>query len=163
MAPCITSICASFLHPVDAPSKVGCSTKLPNGQTVGQVINQGRAQLQAIVDAQNALAAAGGDVNPFRVPAAFGSYVFPHGPTDFKNNFSGQANAAFLGQAGNFAYYAIGSGYLPNSLLDAGAGGYALFSATFGSKKFSSLTGPMFSDASAASVRNAGLATPGCP
>ncbi len=49
---------------------------------------------------------------------SFGYFVRPGGPTDFKNLFRGQANAAFLGQAGNFAYYAIGSGYLPNLELD---------------------------------------------
>lgn len=146
-----------------APSKITCGTKLPNGQTVGQVINQGRAQLQAIVDAQNAIAQSGGDVNDLRLTGSFGYFVRPGGPTDFKNLFRGQANGAFLGQAGNFAYYAIGSGYLPNSELDAGAGAYALIFAALGKKPFSSLTGPMFSDASAASQRNAGLATPGCP
>jgi hypothetical protein len=149
---------------VDAPNNVGCNTMLPNGQTVGQVVNQQRAQLQAVANEAAANANQGTPSNPFlETTGAFYSIAQPNGPIDFKNNFSGQANGALLGQAGNFAYYAIGSGILPTAELDAGAGAYALFSATFGSKSFSSLTGPMFSDASAASVRNAGLATPGCP
>jgi hypothetical protein len=93
----------------NAPSKVSCNTVLPNGNTVGQYINQGRAQLQAVVDAQNELAAAGGDVNPFAVQSAFASFVRDYGPIDFKNGAAGQGgNGALLGQAGNFAYYAIG-------------------------------------------------------
>lgn len=94
--------------------------------------------------------------------AAFFTVAGSNGPIDFKNNFRGQANAAMLGQAGNFAYYAIGAGIYPTWELDAGAGAYGLYSAALGRKPFSSLTGPVFSDASAASVRNAALASNGC-
>jgi RHS repeat-associated protein len=141
-----------------APSKVGCSTVLPNGNTLGQYINQGRAQMQASVNA-------GGSFNGGGL-ANFASIARDYGQIDFKNGAAGSsvlANRAVLGQAGNFAYYAIGSGYLSPGLLDTGAGAYAVTSALLGKKSFSTLTGPMFSDASAASVRNAGLATPGCP
>jgi hypothetical protein len=141
-----------------APNKVGCSTVLPNGNTLGQYINQGRAQMQASVNA-------GGSFNG-GVLANFASIARDYGQIDFKNGAAGSsvlANRAVLGQAGNFAYYSIGSGYLSPGLLDAGAGAYAVTSALLGKKSFSTLTGPMFSDASAASVRNAGLATPGCP
>jgi len=85
-----------------------------------------------------------------------------NGLIDFKNNFKGKANAGMLGQAGNFAYYAIGSGFLPSRELDTGAGLYGLYSAIFGNKHFSDLTGPMFSDTSAASVRDAALASNRC-
>ena len=97
------------------------------------------------------------------VTGTFLAIAGPHGPIDFKNGAAGQGgNGSTLGLAGNFAYYAIGSGILPNWELDAGAGAYGVLSATFGPKSFSSLTGPMFSDASAASVRNAALASNGC-
>jgi hypothetical protein len=36
---------------VVAPNKVNCNTVLPNGETLGQYINQGRAQMQASVNA----------------------------------------------------------------------------------------------------------------
>lgn len=101
----------------------------------------------------------GGDLS---TEGAFFSIAISNGPIDFKNNFRGQANGAMLGQAGNFTYYAIGTGIFPNWELDAGAGAYGLYSAALGRKPFSSLTGPMFSDASAASVRNAALASNGC-
>jgi RHS repeat-associated protein len=52
--------------------------------------------------------------------------------------------------------------YIPNGLLDLGAGAYAVTAAAFGPKPFSSLTGPMFSDASAAAVRNSALSSNGC-
>jgi RHS repeat-associated protein len=140
------------------PSNIGCNTVLPNGKTVGQYINQGRAQMQASVNASGSLNGA--------LLTTFASIAMDYGQIDFKNGAGGSsvlASRAQLGQAGNFAYYAIGSGYLSPGLLDAGAGAYAVTSALLGKKPFSTLTGPMFSDASAASVRNAGLATPGCP
>ena len=112
---------------------------------MGQIINEGRALLGATQDLYGA-----GVLDP-ELTGAFGYFVRPGGPTDFKNIFKGQAQAPFLGYAGNFAYYAIGSGYLPNSELDAGAGAYASTLAALGSKQFSQLTGPFFSDASAAS------------
>ena len=144
-----------------APNNVSCSTVLPNGQTVGQVVNQYRNQLQSIA---NEALNNPNNQNPLgEITGAFYAIAQPHGPIDFKNGVAGQGgNGATLGQAGNFAYYAIGSGILPNWELDAGAGVYGVLSAAFGSKSFSSLTGPMFSDASAASVRNAALASNGC-
>jgi hypothetical protein len=60
------------------------------------------------------------------ITGAFYPIVKSNGPIDFKNNFRGLDNAATLGQAGNFAYYAIGSGILPNRELDGGAAFYAL-------------------------------------
>ncbi len=140
-----------------APNKVTCSTVLPNGRTVGSYVQQYRSQLQSISDASGV-----DDQQIGSTTGAFFSISQSNGPIDFKNIFRGQANAAMLGQAGNFAYYAIGSGILPNFELDAGAGAYAVYSAIRGRKPFSSLTGPWFSDASAASVRSQGLAAGGC-
>ncbi len=140
------------------PKQVDCDTVLPNGQTVGDVVRAQQAQLQRVLD--SALQSEGGPLS-----AELGTFLaisFPNGPIDFKNRFRGQANASVLGSAGNFAYYAVGSGYIPSSLLDFGAGTYAVAAAVFGRKPFSSLTGPMFADASAAAVRNAALASNGC-
>ncbi|HEY6408939.1 MAG TPA: RHS repeat-associated core domain-containing protein, partial [Ktedonobacteraceae bacterium] len=145
------------------PINVGCSSLLPNGQTVGDVVRQQRALLQNVANNAVARANTGTPSNPLgEITGAFYPIAKSNGPIDFKKTFSGQANGVFLGQAGNFAYYAIGSGILPNLELDAGAGAYALYSAALGRKPFSSLTGPMFSDASAASTRDAGLAANGC-
>jgi hypothetical protein len=146
-----------------APNNVNCNTKLPNGQTVGQAVKNGRALLQAVIDRQNELAAAGGDVNPFALHAAFFSIVKPNGPIDFKKGQSGQTFVQ-MGLAGNFAYYAIGAGYFNSSTLDAGAGAYALTAAFFphSTVHFSDLTGNFFSDSAAAQMRGPGLSANGC-
>jgi hypothetical protein len=137
-----------------------CNTVLPNGQTVGDVVRQLRAELENI--ANEALQNPNNPNPSGEIAGAFAGIAEPGGPIDFKNNFRGPANATTLGQAGNFTYYAIGSGILPNWELDAGATAYALWSAIRGQKSFSSLTGSMYSDASAAAVRNAALAANGC-
>jgi hypothetical protein len=127
-------------------------------------VQNGRAQLQAVIDRQNELAAAGGDVNPFAIYAAFYSIVKPNGPIDFKKGQSGQTFVQ-MGLAGNFAYYAIGEGYISPSVLDAGAGAYALTAAAFfphSTVHFSDLTGNFFSDSAAAQMRGPGLAAGGC-
>lgn len=134
-----------------------CNTKLPNGQTVGQVVNQQRVTLQQAVIGSQVF----GTLSQPILALSFLSIAAPQGPIDFKNVYRGQGDGASLGQAGNFAYYAIGTGFFSPGTLDFGAGAYGVTSALFGSKPFSSLTGPMFSDASAASVRNDGLN--GCP
>lgn len=141
-------------------TQVNCGTVLPNGQTIGDVVRQQRASLlttELVAEAS---------LYPATVaPAVLGQFISivrPGGPIDFKSEFRGQANAALLGQEGNFTYYAIGTGILSPFALDAGAGAYGLLTAIFGSRHFSDLKGPMFSDASAASVRNPGLASNGC-
>jgi hypothetical protein len=145
-------------------NKVDCNSVLPNGKTVGDYVQPNRALLQNSMNDSMAAAQSGLGVDPFSQPTGtFYSIAKPNGPIDFKNIFrSSGASPSVLGQAGNFAYYAIGSGILPNAELDVGAGLYALKNALFGAKRFSTLTGPMFSDASAASVRDAGLAANGC-
>jgi len=157
----------SFVDPTglcpDNKQPVGCDTVLPNGETLGQVVQQERGLLQNAFDSAMLANQTGSDSDPLlEVTGTFLSIARSKGPIDFKNNFKGQANANFLGQAGNFAFYATGSGYLPNQLLDAGAGAYGLLTAIFGPRPFSDLTGPMFSDSSAASVRNLALASNGC-
>jgi len=137
-------------------TKINCNSVLPNGTTIGQVVAQGRAAVQQTQGFENILNLA--DFGASTI--VFAAYVAPHGPTDFKINFSG--NATTLGQEGNFTYYATGSGFFPNIELDAGAGAYALYSAGRAQKAFSDLTGPMFSDSSAALVRGPALASNGC-
>jgi RHS repeat-associated protein len=131
---------------------VDCNTVLPDGSTVGDVVRQLTAQLQANYDdALQAQIAGGGD--PLSsVAAGFLAIAQPNGPIDFKKNFRGQASATTLGQAGNFAYYAIGTNFLPNAVLDAGASAYSIFTGRGAGI-----------DNSANSVRNAALAAGGCP
>jgi len=136
-----------------APNKPGCSTVLPNGKTLGQYINQGRAQMQAS-----------------KAPLlTFASIARDYGQIDFKNGAGGRSVlATSLGQDGNFAYYAIGSGFLSPNMLDFGASVYAVAATVpypgHSGKPFSTIgNGPMLIDDSAASMRSAGLATPGCP
>lgn len=146
-------------------TQITCDTALPNGQTVGDVVRAQQAQLQSVFD--SALQAEGGPL--FAELGAFLAIAQPHGPIDFKNSFSGKANDQLLGDAGNFAYYATGSGYIPDKILDFGAGSYGVVAATARALKlsnqgpsYSDLTGPMFSDRSAASVRNTALNSNGC-
>ncbi|MGH9725429.1 MAG: RHS repeat-associated core domain-containing protein, partial [Candidatus Acidiferrales bacterium] len=125
---------------------VNCNTVLPNGQTVGYVVQQEVAALQ---DAKGI--GTGIDTLPdIRIYLAFAYVASPGGPIDFKNNFNGQAAPNLLGQAGNFAYYAIGSAYFPTFALDAGATGYAILA-------HGSLSSP-----NAQVVRSNGLAANGC-
>lgn len=72
---------------------------------------------------------AGGDP----LAAAITTYYFDvnsNGPIDFKNNFRGQANSGFLGDAGNFAFgaisgYMFGTGTFSQYMALSGAGIYA--------------------------------------
>jgi len=144
-------------------SRVDCGTVLPNGRTVGDLVRQYRGVLLRSGDTSIRSAAYG--IQPSPLSAMTGTFVGisrEGGPIDFKNIFRGQGDSVKLGQAGNFAYYAIGSGILPDIELDAGAGAYAVASALRGRKPFSTLTGRMFSDASAASVRDLALGSNGC-
>lgn len=156
----ITRIYINGREPQSPKPKVDCNTVLPDGRTVGQVVQQYRAQLQAV--ANNAMQDPMGSASPGELSGAMYSIAKSGGPIDFKRTFRGQANATMLGQAGNFAYFAIGSGILPTMELDAMAGGYAIYSFVFGSKKFSDLTPRFGMDKSAASVRDAALAANGC-
>lgn len=127
---------------------------LPNGQKLGDIIQKHRADLQGAVkrlqDDPNSLDGGLG--------YAAGHYLGlarPHGDIDFKNNFKGRADPDDLAKAGNFAYYAIGSGILPDRMLDAGASAYNLYKhLTLQNRDNSSAFEP---DASAKSVRDAAL------
>jgi hypothetical protein len=80
----------------------------------GGYVQQYRAQLQAIASATGV-----DDLQVGSTTGAFQAIVGSNGPIDFKNKFRGKGSATTLAQAGNFAYYAIGAGILPNFELDA--------------------------------------------
>jgi RHS repeat-associated protein len=149
-------------HPVQnrrAPSHVNCSTVLPNGKTVGNYVQQFRADLDSVIHASNSTE---GDNSGLAATATFVAIVKGGGPIDFKNIFKGQGDPTVLGEAGNFAYYAIGSGLLPDIELNAGATIYGIYAVATGQKPLSELTGRGYSDSSADAVRNTALAANGC-
>lgn len=132
---------------------------LPDGQRLGTMIQQQRSALQnSMTQLQNDPQSPDGGMG--YAAGQYAAMAWPNGPLDFKNRFKGQGDPTQLGRAGNFAYYAIGSGILPDAMLDAGATGYNLYKnakaamgngVTDGSNPF----GP---DASAQSVRSQALA-----
>ncbi len=90
--------------------KVGCGSKLPDGSTVAQ-------NVQAIAQHINETARKLDESNLRRgkdsqlASITIGMFIHAvrsNGPLDFKNIFKGQASARFLGDAGNFAYGALG-------------------------------------------------------
>jgi RHS repeat-associated protein len=131
------------------PQPISCDTLLPNGQTIGDVVRRERAVLQNILDVS--MQANQDDSSPlFALLGAFTSIAWKNGPIDFKNTMRGEADPVFLGQAGNFAYYAIGWGYFTPGVLDAGATTYAI------------LTHHTLSSPDAQAVRNLALEAYGC-
>ena len=127
---------------------------LPDGQKLGDVIQQHRSDLRDKVEQlQNDPQSTDGGLG-----YAAGHYLgmaWPHGAIDFKNQFKGQGNPDDLGKAGNFAYYAIGSGILPDAVLDAGASAYNFYKSVTGQNKDNSnMSRP---DTSARSVRDQAL------
>jgi len=121
-----------------------CDSVLPNGQNLGDTIQQFRGGMALVSAPQSA-----GSESSGTIPLLY-EIAKPGGPIDFKNIYSGQADPTFLGQAGNFAYYAIGSGFLPNWELDLAAMPYAIWA-------HGALTSP-----SAQAVRSSALAANGC-
>ena len=133
------------------PQPVNCDALLPNGQTVGDVVRQERAVLQNVFDTSIRASQGGAESDPLSaMTGVFIRIAWPNGPIDFKNIFKGKGDATLLGQAGNFAYYAVGSGYLPTLELDAGAAAYAILA-------HGSLSSP-----DARAVRDMALAANGC-
>ena len=117
--------------------KPDCNSKLPNGKTVGQVVNTLVSIIQNKFD--NNL-------------GAFVAAVISNGPIDFKNGSQGRGTAAdarFLGAAGNFAYGAIANRTVGLTVGNIGAGVYGLSTAIFGDRKFNDLTTPFGMDSSA--------------
>jgi RHS repeat-associated protein len=128
---------------------VGCNTVLPNGKTVGQVVQSSIANIQSAAGDYDL-----GGVGEF---GAFIATVQSRGPIDFKNNFKGQANPTSLAAAGNFAYGAIASGLgYSKSFAEFGAGAYAA------KNRKLNFSNPFGEDNSAAQNLPAGFASGGC-
>ena len=118
--------------------KPDCNSKLPNGKTIGQIVNTLVSIIQNKFD--NNL-------------GAFLAAVIPDGPIDFKRGSQGRGtsgSANFLGDAGNFAYGAIANRTVGLTFGNLGAGAYGLGTAFFGNRPFSGLTTPFGMDSSAA-------------
>jgi RHS repeat-associated protein len=80
------------------PNNITCSTVLPNGRTVGSYVQAVSNQLNdsPIIS------------TPYGPAVQYsGGPLSVYGSINFKIMFQGQANAAFLGDAGNFAYAAV--------------------------------------------------------
>ena len=146
-----------MLQSTPYPGSISCSSKLPGGQTVGQVVRNSLANIESAAGPYDA-----GGVGEF---GAFYATVQSNGPIDFKNNFKGAASPAFLGDAGNFAYGAVAAGLgYSQGVAEFGAGAYAL------SKSFHNPNSPygfnpnnpFGEDNSAAKNLPAGYASGGC-
>lgn len=128
-------------------SHVDCGSTLPNGMTVQYYVGTAIANINSTPDDP----AGAGKL------AAFIKTVNSRGLIDFKNNFKGQADAAFLAAAGNFAYGAIASGIgYSQGFAEFGAGAYAIKNGK------GNPANPSFEDNSAAQNLPAGYATGGC-
>jgi hypothetical protein len=128
---------------------------LPDGQRLETLIQQQRSALQSsMAQLQDDPQSSDGGLG--YAAGQYAAMAWPNGPLDFKNRFEGQGDPTQLGNAGNFAYYAIGSGILPDAALDAGATGYHLYK-TMNGGNGSDTSSPFGPDASAQSVRNQAL------
>jgi hypothetical protein len=132
---------------------------LPDGRRLGTVIEQQRSNLLANMgQLQNDPQSSDGGLG--YAAGQYAAMAWPNGPLDFKNRFAGQDDPVALGRAGNFAYYAIGSGIFPDAMLDAGATGYNLYKTVGNIVKGAPTDGsdPFGPDKSAQLVRNQALA-----
>jgi len=135
--------------PQKTQPRINCSTRLPNGKTVGEVVRSSIANIES--------AAGNNDIGGVGEFGAFGATVQSHGPIDFKNTM-GPDPTGRLGAAGNFAYGAIASGIgYSRSFAEFGAGVYAA------AKGKSNSNNPFGEDNSAAANLGNGYATNGCP
>ena len=129
------------------PKPITCGTVLPNGRTVGSYVASAIDQILANTGPGSGATSA----------LDFIDQVGSRGPIDFKLNFKGQANATFLGEAGNFAYGAVASGVgLSQGVAEFGAGAYALKNGKL------NINNPFGEDNSAAKQLARGYATNGC-
>jgi RHS repeat-associated protein len=124
------------------PNNITCSTVLPNGRTVGSYVqtvsNQVNGSASTTSTPYGPVAQYSGAPSPLSVPSSVYNSI------NFKIMFQGQGNAAFLGDAGNFAYGAISANIgVPLWATEAVAGGYALWAG------HQDTNGPFWMDASA--------------
>ncbi len=105
------------------PNKITCSTVLPDGSTVGDVVNsvlENIGQNSVDQDSTSIAEAQTGLWDPGTVALEV------YSGTNFKIMFKGQGDAGFLGDAGNFAYGAVSADLgVPLSATEFAAGVYA--------------------------------------
>jgi RHS repeat-associated protein len=136
------------------PNKITCSTVLPNGRTVGSYVNQLSNSING--SAGNPVSTPYGPGPNPSAPGPFSVASQVYSGTNFKIIFRGQGNAAFLGDAGNFAYAAVsGNIGVPLWATEAVAGGDALWAG------HQDANGPWWMDASATAQVPAGYSA-GC-
>lgn len=136
------------------PNKITCGTVLPNGRTVGSYVNQLSNTINNAPQSTSTPYGPSASYSPGYSPLSVPGQVYSQ--TNFKINFRGQGNAAFLGDAGNFAYAAVSANIgIPLFAVEAVAGGYALWAG------HSDANGPYFMDASATAQIPAGYGA-GC-
>ena len=140
-----------------APKPPDCSTVLPNGKTVGDVVRS------AIGDTLTMGSDVGSNTDyAASMMAKMEMYTFPGGPLDFKNNFRGQGDPASLAAAGNFAYGAYVSALAGPSVSNFGAKLYGTVASWLGLKSSKFLAHNGMSKSGAANVPR-GNANAGCP
>lgn len=104
------------------PNKITCGTVLPNGRTVGSYVNQ----LSNTINNASQMTSTPYDPSASHVPG-YSPLSVPgqvYSQTNFKIMFRGQGNAAFLGDAENFAYAVVSANIgVPLWATEAVAGG----------------------------------------
>lgn len=139
-----------------------CGSALPNGSTIESNVERVNSDVD---QTELSTAQAGGD--PFA--AGLGTYlgsVGSYGPLDFKNNFRGQGDPGFLGEAGNFAFGSVsahlfGSGSFGQYIALSSGGVYASLAGKKG-PGIPFLVAPYGADPSAQANIPAGVAS-SCP
>jgi hypothetical protein len=107
------------------PNNITCSTVLPSGRTVGSYVQAVSNQINGSTSTTSTPYGPVAQYNGGPSPLSVVSFVYSS--INFKIMFQGQANAAFLGDAGNFAYGAVSANIgVPLWAAEAVAGGYAL-------------------------------------
>jgi RHS repeat-associated protein len=117
----------SFVDPFGlCPNKITCGTVLPNGQTVGSYVSALSNQINDAANAAQMVPTPYGLAPSPDLQSPYSVAMQVYSGTNFKIMFQGQGNAAFLGDAGNFAYAAVSANVgVPLSVTEAVAGAYA--------------------------------------
>jgi hypothetical protein len=120
-------MCGGISPIMDFSNQVICDSVLPNGQTIGDWINQlSTALKQAGQSASPSFTPYGPGANPSIGPGLIADQVFQS--TKFRSMFAGPgANYKQLGDIGNFAYAAVSANLgVPFWATEAVAGYYSL-------------------------------------
>jgi len=98
------------LLPQNNQPQITCASRLPNGKTVGDMVQELNQQIAAAEDEGNVLSGA----------MTFFQGVNTGGLLDFKNTMRGQGySGSYLAAAGNFAYGAAGADYFGGNPVGA--------------------------------------------